>query len=116
MLQARSQGIFNGYDNRIIRYYDRNKLTIKYEASKRVSLYVAEEIYIPLNDPEIKVPSRSRSFVGTLINITKHQQLDLFFMYQKQLRVTNWYKQDISYPYLPLVQKFVYGIGYTIDF
>jgi hypothetical protein len=116
MLQIRSKGLMDDHDNHILYFYDRNKLTIKYELTKRFSLYAAEEVYIPLNNPQLKGPSRSRSYAGTLILITKRQQLDLFFMYQLQLKQGDWYNDDTSYPFNAMAQKFVYGIGYTIEF
>jgi hypothetical protein len=116
MLQIRSKGLLDDHDNHNLYLYDRNKLTVKYELSKRFSPYVAEEVYIPLNNPQLKGLSRSRSYLGTLVQITKRQQLDLFFMFQLQLQQGNWYKDDMSYTLQPMAQKFVYGIGYTIEF
>lgn len=115
-LQARAKELGTDKDNYNLYFYDRNKLTIKYDATKRFSFYVFEEVYIPLNDPQFFGISRLRSRLGTLINITRTQQLEFYFMYQQQLQPLNWYDQDISYPNTPLKRYFVYGIGYNIEF
>ena len=97
-------------------FYDRNKLTIKYEATKRFTYYVAEEVYTPLNNPQIKGLSRSRSYVGALIKTVKKQYLELYFLYQVQLQNGDWYDQDDHYYFDPLKRNFVYGVGYSIEF
>lgn len=113
--QARYENFSSTSDGYIPRYYDRNKLMIKHETTKRFSFYVAEEVYIPLNNPQIKGLSRSRSYVGSFINVTKNQKLELYFLYQLQLQQGDWFDQDISYPLMPLKRDFVYGIGYCIS-
>ena len=101
---------FNAY------YYDRNKFTIKYFATKRFDFYVAEELYIPLNNQQLKGLDRSRSFIGMFYNTTKYQQLEFYFMIQAQLQKGDWYKQHNYYPNYMLNHDFVYGIGYSIQF
>ncbi len=103
-------------DVNVVQYYDRNKITIRYEATKRFSFYVAEEVYIPINNPQLTGLSQSRSFAGTHIKVTKRQQIELYFMYQVQLQKGDWYTQDDDYSYKPLKRNFVYGIGYSIEF
>lgn len=106
---------FTSYNGYIAYYYDRHKVTLKYEVSKRISGYIAEEVNMPLNNPQLKGLSRSRSYAGVDIKVKKHQKLELYFMYQKQLQQGDWFNQDISYPSRPLNCYFVYGIGYTIS-
>jgi hypothetical protein len=116
MFQCQYNSPFTSNTGYIPYYYDRNKVTVKYEATKRLSFYVAEEVNIPLNNPQVKGLSRTRSFAGMFINTHKHQQLELYYMFQVQLQQGNWYKQDISYPNTPLNRLFVLGIGYQIQF
>jgi len=99
----------------IPRLYDRSKITVRYEASKRFLFYASEELYFPLNSPAIIGPDRSRSSIGMLINITKNQQLELYFIYQQQLQKNNWYDQKDYYPNYMLKRYFIYGIGYAIS-
>lgn len=103
-------------DGYIPYYYDRNKITIRREATKRFSFYVAEEIYIPLNNPQVRGISHSRSFAGTFIKLTKKQQLEFYFMCHLQLQNGNWYDLDDSHYPDPSDRRFVYGMEYTIEF
>src|ERR1700741_426596 len=61
MFQCRYNSPKESKEGHLPHYYDRNKITVKYEATKRFSFYTAEEVYIPLNNPQIKGLSRSRS-------------------------------------------------------
>jgi len=116
LFMCRYKDPFTRYDGYIAYYYDRNKLTITYEATKRVSCYIAEEVNMPLNNPQLKGLSRSRSYAGVDIIVKKHQKLELYFMHQLQLQQGDWFDQDISYISKPLNRYFVYGIGYSISF
>ncbi|MBA3665567.1 MAG: DUF2490 domain-containing protein [Bacteroidetes bacterium] len=97
-------------------FYDRNKITIKYEASKRFEFYIAEELYVPIFSPQDKGISRSRAFAGLFINTTRHQQLELYFSFQEQLVRNDWYKQRNKYPNTLLNHDYIYGIGYSFQF
>lgn len=97
-------------------YFDRNKGTVKYEATKRFSFYIAEEVNIPLNNPQLKGLNRSRSYIGTQIKTTRNQQLELYFMYHIQLQNGDWYNQDDDYYVEPLKRNFVYGATYSFGF
>lgn len=114
-LQFRYKKPFTSSDGYIAYIYDRNKINIKYEFTKHVSIYASEEIYIPLNNPQLKGISKSRSYIGLLLSITKHQKIEFYFMHQLQLQQGDWFNQDISYPNSPLTRLFVYGLGYNIE-
>jgi hypothetical protein len=98
--------------------YIRNKFTVKYEYNKYLSLYMADELYAPLNSPQIKGIDRNRSFAGLFINTFRHQQLELYFMYQNRLQSGAWFKQKNSEDFTDYIleKDFVYGIGYSIEF
>lgn len=96
--------------------YDRHKLTVEYEFTKRISAYVAQEFFIPLNDPEGFTSDQSRSFLGLFYNLTKNQQLEFFFLHKLQLRDSDWFKQRNSYSTSLLSRDFVYGVGYSFSF
>ena len=118
MYQFEYKNPFTSSSGLIAYHYDRNKFIIKYEYNKRLSFYVAEELYIPLNSPQISGIDRSRTFAGVFINTFKKQQLELYFMYQSRIQNGAWFKQHNSYKadnYI-LEQDFVYGIGYSFDF
>jgi hypothetical protein len=95
--------------------YDRNKFTLKYEWNKYFIPYIAQELYFPLNIPSVKGVSRSRTFVGLFYNVTKRQQLELYFMFQDRLQKVTWYSEKLSSSYYKSQQFFVYGIGYSFD-
>lgn len=116
LFMCRYKSPFTSNDGYIAYLYDRNRVTIKYEQSKRISFYIKEDINIPLNNPQLKGISRARTYVGTNINISKRQKLDLYVMYHMQLQQGDWFNDDISYPSTPLERYLVYGIGYAIEF
>jgi hypothetical protein len=99
-------------------YYDRNKFIVKYELNKRFTFYAAEELYVPLNSPQIKGIDRNRSFFGLFYTIFRNQQLELYFMHQNRIQNGEWFKQHSSYDATNYVleKDFVYGIGYSFDF
>ena len=118
MFQARYESPGVGETASLGYYFDRNKIDIRYDASKRFAFYVAGEINIPLNNPKVTgiTISRTRSYLGTVIVLSKHHALDLYFMYQAKLQRGDWFDQDDDYPNKPLKHFYVYGITYKIDF
>lgn len=115
-LQFRFTDVGVSDDGYIPRITDRNKFTLRYEATKRFEFYIAEEIYIPLMSPQAKGITRSRSFLGMTFNTAKHQSLDIYFAFQAQLQKNNWYNQRNKYDNTPLNHDYIYGIGYNIEF
>ena len=108
---------FTSEDGYIPYYYDRNKITVQYEYNKYLSFYVAEELYLPLNNPQVKGFDRSRTFVGLLYKLGKRQQLEAFFLYQAELQNDrDWFNQRNTYPDYTLARDFVYGLGYSYSF
>ncbi len=96
--------------------YDRNKITVKYAATKRFEPYISEELYLPLNNPQLRGFQRSRSFAGLIYNLTKDMQFDFYFGFQAQLANGDWFKQKKSYDNSLLERNFIYGIGYSFSF
>lgn len=105
MFQAQIQKIFTSYDGKIPEYYDRNKLTVKYDINKRFVAYVAEELYYPLKQNPFKGLDRSRSYVGMFYNLSKKSSVEAYFLYQHELNAFNRTNRD-----------FIYGIGYSHEF
>jgi hypothetical protein len=99
-------------------HYDRNKFIVKYFYNKRYTFYAAEEIYIPLNSPQIKGIDRTRTFLGLFYTLMKGHQIEVYFMYQSRIQNGAWFKEHNYYNasnYM-LEKDFVYGIGYSINF
>jgi hypothetical protein len=103
----------NSDNTHLARYYDRNKITVKYEATKRYTFYAGGEVYIPLNNPVWKGMDRYRGFTGVEIQTTKNQQLELYFMYQVRLVDSPWFSQRNQYDNSLLRRDFIYGIAYS---
>ncbi len=116
MLQLQNFDPYTRNDGYIQYIYDRHKVSIKYFATKRFEFYVAEELYLPLNNPQLKTFERSRSFTGMFYNISKYQQLEFYFAFQAELQKGYWYKQDKHYDNSLLKHDFIYGIGYSVYF
>jgi hypothetical protein len=116
MLQARFKQPGISDDAHIYRLYDRNKLTLKYEPTKRFDVYLGGEIFIPLNSPQLKGIERARGLVGTDIKTFRNQELELYFMYQVQLHQNNWFEQNDRYTYPYINRDFIYGVSYNISF
>lgn len=115
LVQART-GNVNSDNQHLIKWYDRNKLSVRYELNKRLTAYTSAEIYIPLNNPQLKGIERSRNFLGILIKTFKNQELELYFMYQAWWRSGDWWDQYDRYPDRRLKRDYIYGIGYGIEF
>jgi hypothetical protein len=114
MLQVR-MGATNSADAYTMHVYDRNKITIRHETTKRMTLWVAEEIYIPLNSPLTKGIERSRSYAGITLKTWKGQSVDLYFMYRAFLQDNNWFNQSPN-TQKPLRRDYIYGLSYDIEF
>ena len=83
--------------------YLRNKSTLKYECNKYVTVYVAEELFTPLNNHKSRGLDRSRSFVGMFYSMGRRYALELYLAYQYQINPVVTRKQD-----------FILGLGYSI--
>jgi hypothetical protein len=114
MLQLRSGDLFTN-DFYELRLYNREKINIRYEVTKRIGLFVADEIYIPLNSPQASGIDRNRAYLGSTYKLSKNQQLEFYFMYQQQLQKNYWYDQRNRYDNTMLRRYFIYGIGYAIS-
>lgn len=116
MLQVQFNDPFTSKNGLIPIYHDRNKFVLRYEATERFWFYTAEELYLPLTITWMKGFDRSRSFLGMFYNVTRNQQLELYFMFQAQLRNDiKWYSQKDDSNKL-LDHTYVYGIGYSVTF
>lgn len=105
MVQMRFKNIYTSENGTVPTYYERNKLTVKYDINKRFETYVSEELYLPFDQTRNKGLSRSRSTIGLIYNITKKINIEAFFIYQHELNAFNRTNRD-----------FIYGIGYSHEF
>jgi hypothetical protein len=86
-------------------YYERNKLTLKYELNKHVEAFVQSELYYPLYQAKGKGFDRSRSGAGLNYTLNKKTSFDFYFLYQHELNASRRTQR-----------LFVYGIGYNHEF
>ena len=115
MSQLRFNDPFTTAAGYVPRYFNRNKLVIKYEATKRFTFYVYEEVFVPVYNQRIRTPDRIRSGIGTAVNVTQNQELRVYFMLQNQLQKTDWYEGD-SDAADRLTNRYVYGVTYSVFF
>jgi hypothetical protein len=114
IVQARN-GNTNSDKEYLTKWYNRNKLSIRYSVNKRVSAFVAGEIYIPLNNPQFQGIDRVRGITGVVIKTFKKQELELHFMYQQWLSRGGWWDaNDNAYDRM-LRKTYILGIGYGIE-
>lgn len=115
MAQVR-MGVTNSDKSSMMRIYDRNKITLRHETTRRLAFWLATEVYIPLNNPQTKGIDRTRYFIGTTLRTAKFQSLDLYFMIQTQVQRGKWFDQNYAFQNEPLNRYFIYGINYYIEF
>lgn len=105
MLQMQYEDYYSSKDGMIPQFYERNKLTYKFELNKRFTPYVAQELYLPFDQSRSKGLDRSRSFVGLFQKLSKRTTLEYYFLYQVKLNSFTETKRD-----------FVYGLGFSHQF
>jgi len=85
-------------------YYSRDKITLKYGITRRLSPYIAAEAFIPLNNPDVKGIDNMRYSMGLEWEFFKNSTLDVFYMIQQQYQASD------------PERDFVTGIGYSYSF
>lgn len=105
MIQNAYADILSSETGKLPKLYYRNKTTIKREIDKYVSFYVAQEFYLPLNDYRQKYFDRSRTFLGVFYNLSRHDELELYVLFQNELNPIKRKEQD-----------YVLGLGYSKSF
>jgi hypothetical protein len=83
-------------------YYDRNKLSVRYEVNKFIETYLSAEAYTPLAGDGLYI-DKMRYATGVTYNLTGKQQLEGYFLLQKEEPGKRG----------PLID-YVFGIGYNI--
>jgi len=86
-------------------FFDRNKITIKYELNKRVELYTAQELNLSYGQLAYDNIARSRTYIGAIYNLSKKSSVEAYFMFQKHFKYVNRGKRD-----------FIFGLTYSHSF
>ncbi len=76
-------------DGGIAEYYFRNKLSLNWNTKKPYSPYISVELFSPLTYLRNVAFDNIRSSAGVEYTFTKHQKIDLSYMIQKELNVSN---------------------------
>lgn len=106
LVQAQNSASYNPEKGKVFHYYNRNKLTFKYEVIKRVEPFVGAEINVPLSsDHGAYYINRSRIITGLEIKITKKSFLETYFIFQRQYRVDGYTPRD-----------YIFGVSYSYSF
>lgn len=102
--QSQYTDVNNSETGKIPDYYSRNKLTLKYGVTKKISPYTSAELFIPLNNKERQGIDNFRFSTGLEFEFLKNSVIDIFYMYQKEFQVANPERDHII------------GVGYTFSF
>jgi hypothetical protein len=87
-------------DGGVPEFYLRNKLGIKWDTKKPYTPYASIELFSPLNYPRNTAFEALRAIAGMEYELTKHHKIDLFYLIDKEIHVSN---PETS---------FVFGLGY----
>ncbi len=104
MVQMRMKNIYSSENGMLPKFYERNKLSIKYELTKFVKPYVSQEFFYPLNQTQNKGFNKSRSILGLEFNLNRKTQLETYFLFQKELNAFNTTELD-----------YVYGLSFSYE-
>ena len=72
-----------------LEYYLRNKLSLKWDLEKPFTPYFSVELFSPLNYPRYSVFDNIRSVAGIEYDFSKHHKIDVFYMIQKEMNVSD---------------------------
>lgn len=88
-------------DGGIPEYYFRNKLGLKLDLDKSYKPYISLELFSPLGYPRLNAFDGIRGTTGIEYDFSKHHKIDVYYMIQKELNVSN------------PETDFVIGLGYA---
>lgn len=76
-------------DGGVPEYYLRNKLNLKWEFKKAYTPYISLELFSPLSYPHLNAFDGIRAAAGVEYDFSKHHKIDIYYMIQKELNVSN---------------------------
>lgn len=100
-LQDQYADIGRDTDGGVLEYYLRNKLSLKWDLQKPYKPYISVETFSPLKYPRYSAFEGIRTTAGVDYDFSKHHKIDVYYMIQKELNVSN------------PETDFVIGLGYT---
>jgi hypothetical protein len=106
LVQGQNKAVYNRDKASVYHFYNRNKLTFKYEVVKRLEPYLSAELNVPLSSDEgAFYINRSRVFAGLEIKLTRRSYLETYFLFQRKYR-TNGYPP----------RNYIMGLTYSYSF
>jgi hypothetical protein len=103
-VQIQYRNVGTSETGNVPRIYARTKFTFKYDLKKKITPYVAIEMYNPLNNPKRMWIDKLRYRAGLEYDVNKHHSLDFYGLIDQQL-----YRKNSR-------TDFVGGIGYKYSF
>ncbi len=102
--QSQYADILSSPEGKVPEYYSRNKLTIKYDATKKATPYISTELFTPLCNVHGITIDNVRYSGGVEYAFNRVHTIDLFYMLQQEYNVKNSETDHII------------GIGYYFTF
>jgi hypothetical protein len=107
LVQAQTPASYNREKALVPKYFDRNKLTVKYEINKYLETYVAAEVNLPLSkNYQGLYINRLRTFTGLQFNLSRRSYLETYFLYQRKYLIKRG----------GLPRDYIYGLTYSYTF
>ena len=97
MVQMRMKNIYSSEDGKTAQYYERNKLSVKYEWNKFLSPYLSGELFYPFNQTQNRGLKKIRSSFGLDYKINRKTSATAYFLYQHELNAFNATNRDFVY-------------------
>ncbi len=101
--QSQYKDVLSSNDGKVPSNTLRNKLTVKFDAGKKLQPYISAEIYTPLHRPFDIFIDNTRYSAGVEYEINRMHTIDVFYLFQKEYNIN---KPQIDH---------VLGIGYFIS-
>lgn len=76
-------------DGGVPEYYFRNKLSAKWDFNKPFEPYISFELFSPLKFPRTHAFDNMRGTAGVEYEFSKHHKIDVYYMIQRELNVSN---------------------------
>jgi len=105
LLQLNMEDIYSSEFGSQPRFFERNKITLKYAINKRLEAFTGSEANTPLYRTAELPVRRLRVFAGLSYAFNKHNAVEGAFVFQKNYRYSN-----------PATRDFIYAVTYAYAF
>lgn len=105
LVQVQAKSVLSSNKGEVLRWYERNKLTLSYQLNRRLEAYLAQELNSPFYRFSEMPINRFRSFVGASYKLSTKSEIEGYFMLQTKSSFKSRPNRD-----------FVYGITYVYNF